>query len=69
MTLLVYFKKWIITLVFEKNAKIFGRKLEKIAENCNHITSTPECISTYLSRDFFLHKNDTREKKANRVTG
>jgi hypothetical protein len=29
-------KNWIITLVFEKNAKIFRRKLAKIAENCAH---------------------------------
>jgi hypothetical protein len=26
----------IITLVFEKNAKFFRRKLGKIAENCDH---------------------------------
>jgi hypothetical protein len=26
----------IITLVFEKNAKLFCRKLPKIAENCDH---------------------------------
>jgi hypothetical protein len=29
------FKNLIVTLVFEKNA-IFGRKLLKIAENCDH---------------------------------
>jgi hypothetical protein len=29
------FKKWIITLVFEKNANFFRRKLSKIAENCD----------------------------------
>jgi hypothetical protein len=27
---------FIITLVFEKNAKFFRRKLSKIAENCDH---------------------------------
>jgi hypothetical protein len=26
----------IITFVFEKNANFFGRKLAKIAENCDH---------------------------------
>jgi hypothetical protein len=29
-------KNWIITLVFEKNANFFRRKLAKIAENCDH---------------------------------
>jgi hypothetical protein len=29
-------KNLIITLVFEKNANIFRRKLAKIAENCDH---------------------------------
>jgi hypothetical protein len=30
------YKHWIITLVFEKNANFFRRKLAKIAENCDH---------------------------------
>jgi hypothetical protein len=29
-------KLFIITLVFEKNANFFRRKLSKIAENCDH---------------------------------
>jgi hypothetical protein len=29
-------KNWIITLVFEKNANFFRRKLAKIAENYDH---------------------------------
>jgi hypothetical protein len=29
-------KNLIITLVFEKNANFFRRKLSKIAENCDH---------------------------------
>jgi hypothetical protein len=29
-------KYFIITLVFEKNASFFRRKLSKIAENCDH---------------------------------
>jgi hypothetical protein len=29
-------KKVIITLVFEKNANFFRRKLAKITENCDH---------------------------------
>jgi hypothetical protein len=29
-------KKMILTLVFEKNANFFRRKLSKIAENCEH---------------------------------
>jgi hypothetical protein len=29
-------QNWIITLVFEKNANFFQRKLAKIAENCDH---------------------------------
>jgi hypothetical protein len=29
-------KNLIITLVFEKNAKLFRQKLSKIAENCDH---------------------------------
>jgi hypothetical protein len=29
-------KIWIITLIFEKNANFFRRKLSKIAENCDH---------------------------------
>jgi hypothetical protein len=29
-------EKVIITLVFEKNANFFRRKLAKIAENCDH---------------------------------
>jgi hypothetical protein len=34
--LLVFEKKWIITLVFEINANFFRRKLAKIAENNDH---------------------------------
>jgi hypothetical protein len=34
--LLVFAKILIITLVFEKNANFFRRKLAKIAENCDH---------------------------------
>jgi hypothetical protein len=30
------FNNFIITLVFEKNANFFRRKLSKIAENCDH---------------------------------
>jgi hypothetical protein len=35
-TKLNYAKNWIITLVFEKNANFFRRKLAKIAENFDH---------------------------------
>jgi hypothetical protein len=33
---LVFAKKLIIALVFEKNANFFRRQLAKIAENCDH---------------------------------
>jgi hypothetical protein len=32
-----------LTLVFEKNANLFRRKLAKIAENCDQKTSTTVC--------------------------
>jgi hypothetical protein len=34
-------KKFIITSVFEKNAKFFAQKLAKIAENCDYNLDCP----------------------------
>jgi hypothetical protein len=48
-------KLFIITLVFEKNANFFRRKLSKIAENCDHNIGPREWIRWQL----FADKNST----------